>query len=264
MITFNKYRFFNAEEGDDAAGASTGVADPPPPPTKTFTQKELDEQAAKTRRAYDRKMRELEAAHAKALADKEAEFEALKSKVSSPDPTDAGNFEIAQKRWEREREELKNQIAQLQSKLENEEKTRLNLQKDRLIDDALTKAGIEEKHRVLARRFIEPQVAWDELDSTYMFKTDMNNLISIDEAVQEFLPDSVKPPKVRQGGAGTQAGIPARAQRIQREIEREKQILTKLEKAAQSRRSDNSAFTAWTQQKRKVADLEKQLSAAVK
>lgn len=266
LLKHFKYRYQAPEPGDDGAtGSAAPPADPPPPPpANTFSKEDVDAREAKMRRAYERKMRELEASHAKALADLEAKIETSSPTQPPSDGEGAGQLEIAQKRWERERQELQGKIESLNSNFEKEKQNRLNLQKERLLDDALASVGVSKENLMVARRYFEPDIQWDELDQEWMYRTNKGHMVPILDGVEEFIPDTLRPPKIARGGAGTQAGVPARVQRAQRELEQEKARLAELKNAVQKNPRDNSLLANWTTQKHKVAQMERNLSNSTK
>lgn len=268
IFGYNKH-FYCAPE-DDAAGSGSATSDaaiktPPAPPEvkdKTYTQKEKDADEAKLRRRYDREIKEQK----QKIDQLTSSIEELKSKVdrSTHDPVDpvaAGQQEIEQRRYQREMEELRAQIAETKTAAETERQKRLELEKSQLLDNALLSAGVNEKHMLMARRYFAPQIVWDDLDQKWMFTTKNNNLVEIADGVQEELPDNLKPSALQRGGAGTNSGLPVHKQRKAKELEEAEKKLQDLKEAARRNGRDQTAFAAFTRQKRVVQLLQQELNA---
>jgi len=264
----NTYRYMQPESDDGSgSGGSTTVTPPAPPapPADTFTKAEVDNREAKMRRTFERKQREQEAAFQKQLDE-------LKAKVNAPAPIpatpaatgDEGRLELLEARWAREREDLVNRIAAQEATASQEKKTRMDLQRDRQLDDALQTAGVAEKNFKLARRYFAPDIIWDELDQEWMFKSTTGNLLTIVDGVQEYLPENLKPSRIANGGAGTQSGLPGRALRAQRTLDEAKVKLQELHDAAMKNKTDNAALARFSAQKTLVRSLEADAKASIK
>lgn len=254
---------------DDPAGAGAPPAPPAPPPTKTYSQQEKDADEAKLRRKYEREAREA----AQAAKEREAELEAKLNAPTPPapptpapgtppaDPQAAGNLEIMEARWKREREEQQRQLDEVKELAEKEKQTRLNLQRDQLLDNALRQAGVQSKHMLQARRNFLPQIEWDKVDEKWMYRTQKGNLVEILDGVAEELPDNLKPSRMPNGGAGNTGGIPASKQAKHRELEAAKQTLAQLKEKHRLGGGKQSDLAAFTAQKRVVDSLERGLNA---
>lgn len=266
---------YMAPEGDGAGaggGGSTGTQDPPNPPAppeppKTYSQKEKDADEAKLRRRYDREIKELK----KQLEQQNEAIESLKKKPDpvppstnpSGDPTTDGRLELLEKRFARTEEELNEKIKAADQRAEAEKRTRLNLQRDQLLDEALRDAGVMGKHMTQARRFFLPQVEWDDLEGDnggWMFRTRNGNIVPIMDGVAEELPDNLKPSKMKHGGAGNTNGLPGQQQRKHRELEDAKKKLAELKEAHRRGGGKQSDMMAFTKQKKLVQALERELS----
>lgn len=249
-------------EGD--SGSATTTAPPPPPPARTFTQDDLDQAAAKQRRAYERNAREQQADFDRKLAEAQAKAGTQTTQTPTDDPTGAGLYEVEKARWERSQAELKAQIERLEGGLATERQTRKELERDRQLDEAMAAVGIPEKNFKLARRFFLPDIVWDEIDGAWLFKTPKDNLIGIRDGVEEFLPENLRPSRIRNGGAGTSGGLPAAAARTQRDLEQAKAALAQAEAALKKRPSDNALLTKFSTAKQKVKQLELDLAKSIK
>ncbi len=263
---YNRHLYFEEESDLSGGGVGAPPAPPPaavePPAPGMLTQSEVDGREARMRKANDRKLREMEASHKK-------QIEEIKAQISSsappaPNASEEGQLEIQQRRYERQLEDMRAQVEALQANTENERKLRMNLQRDRLVDDALAGAGVTEKNVKAARRYFMPDIEFDELDQAWMFKNEKGNLLSISDAVSEYLPDSLKPSKIARGGAGTQGGVPQRAQRAQRGLDEAKKELSDLQAKIAKNPNDNGLLTQFTRKKQQVRQLESDLKSATK
>lgn len=274
----NKHLYMSPD-GDGAGGGggtSSGTATPPAPPApappapKTYTQQEKDTDEAKLRRRYDREIKELKQTAAKQTAS----IEELKAQATNPlppsitppasDGSTEGRIELLEKRYARTEEELNTKIQAAQDAAEQEKQTRLRLQRDQKLDEALREAGVLGKHMIQARRYFLPQVEWDELEGEtggWVFRTRDKNFVPILDGVAEELPDNLKPSKMKHGGAGNMSGLPQHQQRKQRELEDAKKELAELKEVHRQRGGKNSDMMAFTKQKRLVEALERELSA---
>ncbi len=262
----NWYLYLAPEEGGEggvAAAPPVPPADPVEPTPVTYTQAEVDGREARARRAHERKLRELEAEFKKKIDALEAKVNAAPAPTPI-DPTEEGKVEILQRRHERTIQELNERIAAQEAAVEAERQKRMDLQRDKLLDDALSNAGVASKNLKAARRFFLPDIVFDELDAKWMFQSPSGSLSDIEDAVQEYLPDSLKPSKIARGGAGTQGGIPARAARAQRSLDEAKQALAQMKADCAKRPNDNGLLTKFTRQKQLVQQLESDLKSATK
>lgn len=261
----NRYLYLAPEDGEGGVAAAPPAppADPVEPTVVTYTQEQVDGREARARRAHERKLREIEAEFTKKI-------QALEAKVNAPlppvlaDPTEDGKVEILTRRHQRTIEEMEARIAAQEQAVETERKKRMELERDRLLDDALSAAGVTEKNLKAARRFFLPDIEFDEIDAKWMIRTPSGALTDIADAVQEYLPDGLKPSKIARGGAGTQGGVPARAQRAQRALEEARQKLASLKADCAKRPNDNGILTHFTRQKQLVRQLESDFKSATK
>jgi len=262
-------RHLYLQEDDDLNGGGVGAPPAPPvaavepPKPPVLTQAEIDGREARMRKANDRKIRELEASHTKQLAEIKAQL-AARPNAPAPNAAEEGQLEIQQRRHERDMQEMRAQVEALQANSENERKLRMSLERDRLVDDALASAGVTEKNVKAARRYFMPDIEFDDLDQAWMFKNEKGNLLSIHDAVQEYLPDSLKPSKIARGGAGTQGGVPARQASAQRGLDEAKKELAQIEAQVSKRPNDNGLLTQYTRKKQQVRQLESDLKSATK
>jgi len=235
--------------------------------TKSYSEDEVNNREAKMRRSYERRMREMQAEFDKKIAGLEAKISTTPPPPppsADSDSQDSGKIELLTRRWEQREKELQAQIDAQNTAMEQERKRRLELQRSRMLDDALLKAGVSEKNMKIARRYFGPDVVWDELDETFMFKTPSGNMVSIDDGVQEFLPDNLKPSKILRGGAGTHGGMPSsNATRSQRALDEAKAKLAEY-KAAATKNPNNALMSQFSKQKQIVARMERELRNATK
>lgn len=271
MLLFGMTRLYMEGAGDPPAGGGAPPAPPAPPPAKTFTQQQKDADEAKLRRKYDRQLKEQQQALEKAQQEAEEARKKLAARDANPlpptpnptpDPNDpnAGQLEILQKRFEREREEREREINALREQTEKERQTRLKLQRDQQLDQALREAGVQSKHMVQARRYFLPQIEWDKVDEKWAFRTLKGNIVDIVDGVSEELPDNLKPSRMPNGGAGNVNGTPAAQQQKARALKEAEALLAELKdkhRRGGGKQSDLAAFTA---QKRVVDQLKRALN----
>jgi hypothetical protein len=270
MIFYGPNKHLYLEEEQDptgAAGAGGTVTDPKPPADpepadESFSKKQVDQREAKLRRRYDREIRELK-----------QEMEALKTQAKTqeppldpqhdpnPEPGDlAGRIELMEKRFTRREAELQEKIDQSRSLYEDERQKRLSVEKDRLLQDALTAAGVAEKNRLAAERYFRPQIIWDKVDEVWAFETKQKNVVPILDGVAEEMPDIFKPSKLAHGGAGTGQGAPAARNQLARELDAAEKELGALKDKAMRNQARGEFMRAFTLKKAEVEALRKRLN----
>ena len=260
----DKSNVYMAPDGAEDGGGTTATAPVEETPTaaKALTEAEVNKREAALRRKYERQIAELEKKNQTtdaALAEIKAQMVA---QPKEPEPSDvAGKLELVEKRWQRDREELQQRIAAAERKAEEERQRRLDMQREQALSDAIGGAGVTGGNAEVARRFFLPQVVWDEVDEGWVFKTRSGNHVSVQDGVLEEMPDTLKPSKLRNGGAGTSGGVPAARARKQKDLEDAEAELKRLLEAGSKQGGTQQVLVAYTQQKRKVEQLRRELAS---
>lgn len=283
IMGINKHLYM-APDDPAAGGGGGGGANPPAPPAPpeppaaaSYTQQQKDADEAKLRRRYEREIK----ATKKQLEEQAAELEAFKQREAAnplppsiqppapggAPPADGGRLELLEKRFARTEQELNDRVKAAEEAAAKEKASRLGLQRDQLLDDAIRNAGVMSKHTTQARRYFLSQVEWDDLEGEHggwMFRTVKGNLVPIEDGVAEELPDNLKPSRMPHGGAGNTNGLPASKQRKTRELEEAKKKLSDLKLAYSRGGGKSSDMMAFTRQKGVVKQLERELTAPAK
>lgn len=230
---------------------------PPPETPKTFTQDEVNALLAKNKKALQAE-----------LAKERQERESLTKKLddflnaSAPpkdDPkakTEEGRLEAIEKRYQRQMDELQSKIKEQETRANQEHQRRIEGERDRLLDEALTQAGCIDLKA--GRRFFLPDITREDEDGnpadTWLLKTNSGKLIDIATGVMETLPKYLRNPAVNVGGSGTSGGGPkAKDKDALKKLESELEAL-KAEAMAQGPRG-NAALVKYEQKKRELAAL---------
>ena len=271
MIFFGQNKHLYLEEEDDATGAGgapPAIADPPADPAnqlggETFTKKQKDADEAKLRRRYDREIKELKAEREKdrKLLEEIRAAQTNPPPDADPPPSDlAGRMELMEKRHERALEELRVERDNAKAARETEREKRLEIEKDRLLADAIAACGVDPKNRLIADRYFKPCIVWDELEEQWLFKTKAGNLVPVMDGVAEELPDNLKPSRLKHGGAGSSSGMPPARAHAQKELEAAEKKLTDLKEKARRNGARGEFMAAFRRQKVVVDGLRKALA----
>ncbi|MEM3040413.1 MAG: hypothetical protein QXG97_00115 [Nitrososphaerota archaeon] len=226
----------------------------------TYTQEDLEKQIQIRLKSLKRDLSDKD----KAIESLKQELEALKASikksVEEPLPDDVqGKIQLIQAQHQREIDALKRQIEEAQKVSAQERERRLQTERDKLIQDALSQAGCLDMKA--GYRFFLPQVFYDEAEGTWMFNLTKGGTCSIADGVAEELPSYLRSSGIRDGGSGSPGG-PGSATRksiAQKQYEDlKKQVEDLRQRAVASGR--NSDIQSYRRMKRKLEDLGKQLS----
>lgn len=248
---------FAPDDGGGSGGAGGG--DPPPTPSKTYTQVEFEE-AVKKRLARQAKE------HQKTIDDLNTKIATLEEKIKTTPPVDPndpaakdfnGRLELLESRHAREIDALKQELNTAKADRETEKKSRLEGERDRLITEALSKQQCRDSRA--GKRIFLPQVEFDDIENRWMYRTNKNNLVEVEDGIAEEMPDYLKPPQMNGGGSGT-GSVPPKAKAKAATLAAEEKKLADLKSAAQKNGAPTSAMVAFTKQQRKVEELKQELA----
>jgi uncharacterized protein YoxC len=251
----SQQRLLLSPDSDGGGGGVEGdQAAKDPPDLKTFTQEQVDKFVADRLRkmkvdlsAKDSRINELQTQ----LSQLQEQVDKL-TKKPDPLPDDVqGQINLITERHNREVEGMKNQISDLKKTAEMEASRRKESELDRELDAALVAAGCT--NLKVGRRTHRPQCQWDEVEGKWVYELEKGGTVSIQEGIEEELPDAVRRSRASGGGSGANGGD-RRISRIVRELEAEEKTLEKLKERAEATKKSQD-ITAYSRQKRKVAGL---------
>lgn len=243
---------------DDGGGDGGGD-----PPAKTFTQADLDkivqERLGKIKRDNDAKDKQI-LKMGSDLDDLRNQIAALsEEKPPVSDPNDLkGKLELMESRYKKQIDDLNKKIGEAELARRDEHSRRLETERDKELSDGL--AAAQCKDSANARYIFLPRIKYDDTEQKWLYHLVKGGTVSIADGVAEEMPDYLKPASLQGGGSGSSTGSPKRATQM-KAIDHEKKILDELE--ARAKKSGRMQDVAVHQkQKRKVQQLERELSAA--
>lgn len=245
-----------ADPGSGASGGGGGGTDPATPPVRTFTQAEVNKMIASDRRKLQA---ELTTAQSK-IAELQQKMDELAAQGSSgsANGADAGQLEILRGRYERQTTELQNQIKKLEADVTSERSARREIERDRMVTEALSKVGCIDMTAGL--RYFLPQIIFDDEEQKWQLRTKNGNLVDIADGIAEEMPNFLKPASMQNGGSGSRASSP-KAQQIRRDLDKARQVLEEIKKKATQTGARQGDLVDYERQKRMVAQLEAQAAS---
>jgi hypothetical protein len=227
---------------------------------KVFNQEQVDKLIQDRVKKLDRENKE----HAKKSVELQAKLDQLMEKLAQlekkPDPPAddvQGHLNLLNEKHKRELDGLTGKIDELSKKLTVSEEKRLETQRDKELDAALIKAGCNDLKG--GRRQMLPQLSYDAVDEKWLFNLEKTGgTVSIDEGVEEELPDYLRKPKAERGGSGSTTSDRARKQKSNELEAGEKQLQAMKDKIAATGGKPQDLLT-YQQQKRRVEALKKEL-----
>lgn len=267
LTNFDRYFDLKVLYHPDPPGG-TGLEDPPadPPIEKTFTQAEVDKfierRLASVKRENDKSLKTLQdQINAVNLQNKELLEKLDSHNPPNPNPPSKelqGQLELQQKKHDRELEAFRKEIDELKTVAQDEKRKRMDTELKKLIQDALSKSGCRDL--LAGERYFLPQIQWDEVENQYIFNTKKGSVLSIEDGIQDELPDYMRSPAMQGGGSGARSGGTRNSEK-RRMLEQEKAKLVELKTNARKNGGKSEDVVQVTRQQRKVAELEAQLSS---
>lgn len=285
-------RFFHAPD-DDAGGGGGGPDDPPSPP-KTYSEDEFNSHSKKQRERYERELKKKEKER-QALQERfdklEEQFKQFSGGADDPPPmppTPTGNngpttysgqpggnlaeeqlrgaLELERKKRERELAELSGQVDSLKAAAEGERKKRLEVERNRLLDEALRAAGVADKAFDVARDHFVKKITHDELSDdpeAWYYRTKEEGIVSIAEGVSEEMPDFLRAPATTKTGSGMPNGSTPEGRKLSlaTKLEKAEQELQELFNKGRQSGADEDIF-AYSRKEQEVKALRQQLQAS--
>lgn len=236
---------------------------------KTFTQADVDK-LVQDRLARDRRQHEKDTKEMRDLIEAlKAEIADLKKPSIPPAPTPApapianpeleGQLKILERKFEGQLGGLKTELESERKKGAEERKRRLELERDRELDKALTDQNCIDLEA--GRRYFLPQIDYDETDATWMFNLKAGGSVRIAQGVEAELPSYLKAATINRGGSGVTGMGRSKKADLQTQLESARKELEVLD--ANARRTGRDADLAKAhQQRRRVQALEREFTTA--
>lgn len=214
-------------------------------------QEKLNAILAKEKQAAERKaQRELDKLKAQ-LAEREAELEEARTKVQA---TTDGETDLRKRM-----EALERTNQTLAENLKREAEARKATERDRLIDEALTRAGCIDLKA--GRRFYAPDIV-EEDGLGFRLKMDDGTVVPVADGITRSLPDYLKASTMRSGGSGAvssgaRSSEPSKIEAAKSELEAAKATL-------KANPSSNTAMVQVSMAQKKLTALEAEATAGSK
>lgn len=246
---------------DGAGGGGASVSDPPDPEmiAKDEVERMIQGRTSKIKKENDRLKKEVEELRTKAAKVDvlEEKLDALAAKLAGeadPPPTDLqGQLSLMSSKHQKEVDGLKTQMEQEKQLRIQAEDRRKQVEKDRVITDALRSAKCREEALDMGKAYFQEKVVFDEDESRWIYNLKSGGTVEVIDGINEEIPDFLREATASRGGSGATGGGRKAAQ--QKEIEQEKATLEKLrERATASGKEGDIAI--FTKQQRKVRQLE--------
>jgi hypothetical protein len=233
----------------DGEGSGDQNQEPPKPPEagggegKTFTQAQVDEFIKKRVKNHERDNKALQLQLKQTqdtLTQVQEQLKTLQQKSNEPPPPAPddvqGQLTLMAERHRREVEGLTTQIETLKKQGEAEVRRRREVERDRELTESLTKAECTDLK--VGKRLFAPQIIYDDVDDKWVFQLEKGSgIVSIEEGIEEELPDYLRKARSRgvgSGSSGNGSGGTRNLSTQARQLETEEKKLEKLALAAKS------------------------------
>lgn len=227
---------------------------------KQFNQEQVDKLIQDRVKKLDRENKE----YIKKSADLQAQLTSLSDKLKELEkkpevpPDDVqGQLNILNEKHKREMEGLVGKLTDVEKKLSTSEEKRLLIERDKDLDAALIKSGCHDLKA--GRRIMIPQTVYDQVDEKWIFNLEKTGgTVSIEEGVEEELPDYLRKARVERGGSGSTSSERVRTRKAS-ELEAEEKLLLAMRDKISSTGGKPQDLVSYQQKKRHVEALKKEL-----
>lgn len=156
------------------------------------------------------------------------------------------------KKMEKQMEEMQKQLKEREETAQQERELRLESQRDTLLQQALTEAGVVPEAMEAAMKYFRDDVVYDEDNDRFLFSESKTGVkLGISEGVKDNLPSYFKQTTIKQGGSGGRGSQPNAM------LEQARSTLAKLHEQAKKSGSD-SDIAAYHSAKKKLIEIESQ------
>lgn len=156
------------------------------------------------------------------------------------------------RKLEKNIEEMQKVVKQREEQAEQERELRLESQRDTLLSQALTSAGVHPDAMDAAMKYFRDDVYYDEKNDRFVFNEPKTGVkLAIEEGVKDNLPPYFKAATIKQGGSGGRGSQPNQM------LENARTQLARLHEQAKKSGSE-ADISAYHSAKKKLIELEGQ------
>lgn len=266
---FECRRLFDVDDGSGGGGDPSGDPsdDDPSSDDPKYTESQLQDIVQKRLKSVHRELKKRDQEN-QTLKQRLDDLEKTLKERSDGDPPegkhpkdDAGKLEIERQKHQRELDGIRKDLKDAVDRAEKAETRQREVERDTILTSALSDARCIDIEA--GRRYFLQQISWDEIDGQWVFTTKNGNTVEIADGISAELPSYLKPSSMNGGGSGTPSGGGRKAA-VQRELDSEREKLTKAKEVFRKNPRDTKATLDYRNQKKTVEALERKLQESAK